>query len=189
MPRYIDPTTAAELDLSNLSLGLLCAITLTSGTLYLHSGYGNIDYGGNTYLGVGKFAGVGTVQEDTSVISQGMSISLEGITSDDLSDALTDITQGQPATLLVVLLDGNWNVVGTPIAAYAGLTDAVGIQQNPDGTSNISVALENRLTQLQRNREYRWTNAQMQELNPGEQGFIYTANLQNYVALWGDTNF
>lgn len=194
MPRYLPSGVAAELDLSALTMGLLCELTLASGPLYLYSGFGNIEYNGNTYLGVGTFGVVGTVQEDTSVIAQGMSIGLEAVPpqadqQNALADALQDINQGQPCTLLVVLLSGYQQVVGAPIAAYAGLTDAVSVRHNPDGTCSLTLALENRLTQLQRGREYRWTNAQMQELYPGEQGFIYTANLQNYVALWGDSNF
>lgn len=189
MPRYIDGTTQSELDLRYVGMALLCQITLTSGVLYVWSGYGDLAWNGNTYLGMGKLAKVGTVQEDSGVVAQGMSIGLEGVSSDDLSDALADVTQGQPANLYVVLLDANRNIIGTPIASYAGLTDAVSVSQDPDGNCGVSIALENRLTQLQRNREYRWTNAQMQELYPAEQGFIYTANLQNYIALWGDTSF
>jgi hypothetical protein len=47
--------------------------------------------------------------------------------------------------------------------------------------------VENRLTQLQRDRTYRWTQAQQAELYPGDTGFLYTADLADYVALWGNT--
>lgn len=186
MSRGINPTTLAALGQKVVPLAVMVDITLSSGVMYLWTGYGSITYSGNTYVGLGNLTSIGNSSEASVVIAQGLTLTLSGIGT-DISEALTDITQGQPVYVYLAVLSGN-SIVGEPFATYVGQTDAVSIIDDPDGTCSVTVEVENRLTQLQRNRAYRWTSAQMQQLNPSEQGFIYTANLSDYVALWGNSS-
>ncbi len=185
MPRNVDVATLNALASGVVNIGILADIALTTGPIYCWTGYGNLTYNGNTYLGLGNMSDISPSSESSVVIAQGLSLTLTGIGS-DISEALTDITQGQPVTLYMVVLDAAGNIIGSPITTYQGQTDTVQVIDDPNGTCTVVLQVENRLTQLQRNRAYRWTNAQMQELNPAEQGFMYTANLSDYVAEWGN---
>jgi hypothetical protein len=187
VPRNINPTVLVALSTGNVRMGILVSIETLSGTAYAWTGYGNVIYNGNTYLGLGALTNISAISESSSVISQGVTLTLDGVNPTNISEALTDIPQGGDVYVLFVVLDGNNNVIGVPIVSFAGQTDGIVIKEAPDGTSSIALDVENRLTQLQRDRTYRWTQAQQAELFPGDTGFLFTADLQDYVCLWGNT--
>jgi len=192
MPRNINPEVLVAIASGNVRMGILVSIVTLSGTVYAFTGYGDVVYGGNTYLGLGALTDISAISESSSVTSQGVALTLNGVDPTNISEALTDIPQGGAVSILFVVLDANNNVVGVPIVSFAGQTDGIVIKESPDGTSpdgtsSITLDVENRLTQLQRDRTYRWTQAQQTELFPGDTGFLYTADLADYVALWGNT--
>jgi hypothetical protein len=168
-------------------MGTLVSIETLSGMVYAWTGYGTVVYNGNTYLGLGSLTNISAITEANSVISQGVTLTLNGVDPTNISEALTDIPQGGNVQILFVVLDGSNNVIGVPIVSFAGQTDGITIKEDASGLSSISLDVENRLTQLQRDRTYRWTQAQQAELYPGDTGFLYTADLADYVALWGNT--
>jgi hypothetical protein len=168
-------------------MGVLVSIATLSGTVFAWTGYGNVVYNGNTYLGLGALTNMSAIAESSSVISQGVTLTLNGVDPTNISEALTDIPQGGDVYILFVVLDDCNNVVGVPIVSFAGQTDGITITEDASGLSSIALDVENRLTQLQRDRTYRWTQAQQCELYPGDTGFLYTADLQDYVAVWGNT--
>jgi hypothetical protein len=187
VPRNINPAVLAAIATGNIRMGILVSIATLSGTVYAWTGYGPVVYAGNTYSGLGALTNISAISESSSVTSQGVTLTLNGVDPTNISEALTDIPQGGDVYILFVVLDASNNVVGVPIISFAGQTDGIVIKEAPDGTSAIALDVENRLTQLQRDRTYRWTQAQQAELFPGDTGFLYTADLQDYVALWGNT--
>jgi len=185
MSRNINTATLAALQSGNMRLGLLMSMETSSGTTYAWTGTESIIYNGNTYPGLGTLINISAIPESNTVIAQGVTLTLNGVDPTTVSEALTDIPQGGAVYIYLALLNPDNSIIGEPITSFSGQTDGIVIEDNPDGTCSISVDVENRLTQLQRDRTYRWTMAQQAELFPGDQGFLYTANLQDYVSLWG----
>jgi len=185
MPRNINTEALAALQTGNVRLAILISMQISTGTAYVWTGYGDITYNGNTYLGMGTLLNISNIGESNTVVSQGVTLTLDGVSPTNISQALTDVPQGGTVYIYLVFLTAANEVIGAPITTFSGQTDGITITENPDGDCSVSVDVENRLTQLQRDRTYRWTMAQQAELYPGDQGFLYTANLQDYVALWG----
>jgi len=190
MPRTIDPSTASALAHPNCPIGILVDLTLSGGTLlHVWSGYGNLDGGGAlVYAGVGQLGKISVIDGTSNIYAAGATLTLEGVNPNDLNDGLQSIVQGLPCTISLATIgpavSGQWTLIGTPIPVFAGLTDQVTIQESATTTS-ITVAIESKLAQLQRDRSYRYTDQMQRFLYPGDGGLKYVSTLHNFQGSWG----
>lgn len=183
MPRDISSGMSAPLQSNYIRPCFLAVITFKSRTVYCWSGVGNIVYSGNTYLGVGDFGKLGSVVEGTDVQAYGTSISLSGIDPLLLSECMDDIQLGAPATIYFALLDGNGNIFGTPYPLFVGTVDQPSVKVGMK-TLTISLALENKLANLQRANMRRYTAADQQLYYPGDSFFNFVELLSDAAILW-----
>jgi hypothetical protein len=186
MPRTINTTAQAALESTQVGLGIFVALTLPSGAVYIWSGMGNIVVSGNTYVGVGVLGAVSTVGEATSVFANGVQLTLEGVDATTISEALTDIPVGSYCEIFLGVVQGG-AVVGALIPIFVGYTDQVGISESAHGCT-VTIDVESKLAQLQRNREYRYTDQQQRALYPSDAGLKYVSTLQNWMGTWGFRN-
>jgi hypothetical protein len=175
-------TTAAAAGL--IHPAILAAITFRSGVSYVWSGTGSLVYAGNTYLGVGSLGSIGVISEGVDVEAKGTTIALSGIDLALLGDCLDDIEAGAPATLSMALLDENRVMLGVPYPLYAGTVDKVTINIGAE-TISISLALENRLTNLQRATNRRYTAADQALAYPTDMAFNWVEILNDIALRWG----
>jgi hypothetical protein len=187
MPRNIDPATLAAMAAPNVRIGLFVQLTFATTTQYVWTGQGNITWNGNTYLGVGYLGSVSTIQEDSTVQAQGISIQLQGITADDLSEALTEVHQGLPAKVYTVFFNADGTIIGTPILSFSGKMDQPEINEAAE-TATITISCENRMAELNRSREQRLTLAEQQLHYPGDNGFQFVNSIIDWVAAWGSSS-
>lgn len=158
---------------------LMCDLTFKSGVTRVWSGVGNLTYGGNTYLGVGTLGSVGTISEGTSVEASGTTVSLSGVDPNLYAESLNDIQLGAPATIYFGILSGGLVYAYT---AYAGQMDKPTITTGGDAIT-ISIALENRLVNLQRPSALRYTTEDQHALGyTNDCGFSWAPMLNN-IAL------
>lgn len=81
---------------------LLAELYFASGTVYMWSGVGTINYGGNDYMGGGKFIGISEIEETQNIEAKGIVVSLNGIPADLIALALADgQTRGRPFRLYI----------------------------------------------------------------------------------------
>lgn len=183
MSRNISTPMLASLQSNLIRPAFLAIITFASQTVYCWTGVGTLTYNGNAYLGVGSFGKIGTVTEGTDVQAYGTSISLSGIDPKMLAECMTDIQIGAPATLYFALLDANGAVYGVPYPLFVGTVDKPLIQAGlPDIT--ISLALENKLLDLQRASMRRYTTADQNLYYPGDTAFHYVEALNDQALRW-----
>lgn len=161
----------------------LAAITFHSRTVYCWTGVGNLVYNGNTYLGVGDFGKLGKITEGSDVQAYGTTISLSGIDPLLLSECLEDIQLGAPVTIYFALLDGNGSVLGIPYPMFVGTVDQPTIQIGTK-TLSITLALENKLSNLLRANMRRYTNADQQLYHPGDTFFQFVESLNDQALVW-----
>ncbi len=164
---------------------VLAAIAFRSGVSYAWSGTGSLVYAGNTYLGVGSLGTIGTISEGTEVEAKGTTIGLSGIDLGLLGSCLADIQVGAPATLSLALLDPNGAMLGVPYPLYAGTVDKAPIEIGAE-TISIALALENRLTNLQRASNRRYTAADQALAYPTDMAFNWVEILSDIALRWGN---
>lgn len=95
-----------------------------------------------------------------------------------LYEALADVRLGAPAKIWFALVDVNSPaLVGMPYRIFAGVVDKPSVKISPDGSS-ITLALENRLINLQRANNRKYTAADQHIAFPNDLGFNWVEILQ-----------
>lgn len=159
-----------------------------SGPVRVWSGKGDFAWGGNTYNGVGALGGISEVEETGNPVANGITLTLSGIPSDLLAVCLD---RRQYRGRKVRVWHGFFNVTGdttalidTPMSSFAGRMDVM-VPTDSGQTSTIALTCENRLVDLDRARERRYTDEDMQQLHPGDGSFRYVAGMQDKTFNWG----
>lgn len=178
-------TTALNNEFTSQEMSPFMAVDLdfTGGNFLTWTGYGNISFGGSTYVGSGDILNVGAINESSEIKANGIQITLSGIPSDLISSALTDAYQGRSAKLFLgVINDGI--VVADPYIIFQGVMDLMTIDDAGDSAS-IALTAESRLIDLNRSRERRFTSEDQKIDFPNDKGLEFITSLQEKSIVWG----
>lgn len=183
--RTLTAAVKSEVDKILVRPALFVEILLDGGPIRLWSGIGNFILGGNVYNGVGHFGGIDRVQETAGdVRATGVAMTLSGIPSNLISDALTEHFQGRSTTIWLAFFDANDVLIADEIKVFSGKADYPVIEEGGD-TAKITVFAESRLVDMERPRIRRYTDEDQKELFPGDRGLEFVAGLQNKEIVWG----
>ena len=155
-----------------------------SGMLYLWSGFGDIDWNGQTWVGSGALVKFSQITETSEVRADGIIATLSGISEDFRSLVLSEVQQGKPGIIYIGFIDDNGDVVVDPANAFDGRLD-VPTMKDSGKDIVISLSYETRLRDLERARELRYTNESQQLTFEGDLGFEYVPSLQQWAGVWG----
>lgn len=155
-----------------------------SGTTRLWTGRGDLSWDGKTWLGAGDLIGWGAIEERDGVVASGLEVSFAGIDAAFVSLALDDARQGLPGRMWIGFLDSSGDVIADPFQAFSGRLNVPTITDSAD-TCTMTIDFENRLVDLQRPREVRFTHEAQNALYPGDLGFEYVTVIQNQEITWG----
>ena len=148
------------------------------------SGVGDIVWDTKTWVGVGSLVGISEVQENRSTEAQGIAISLSGVPQENVSLAISEARQGAPVRIWLGLFDDSGALVADPFDMFTGRLDVPEIVNNVS-TCTITISYENKLIDLQRSREFRYTDESHQIDYPGDLGFEFVTAIQNDPVEWG----
>ena len=182
MPRSLDPSMQAALAAGVVCPAILAQITFATSTEYIWTGIGPLLYDAQTYTGVGSLASLGTVTEGTTVKADGTTVGLSGIDASLYADCMTEIQTGAPAKIWFALLTQGV-VIGAPYLLFSGLVDQPTIEEDTDAIT-INLALESRLTNLQRASQRRYTSADQRNYYPDDIGFGWVELLNDTADVW-----
>ncbi len=160
----------------------LGVIGFRSTTQHVWTGVGPLPYAGNTYLGLGSLVGVGSIKEGIDIRADGTSVSLSGIDASWYDECMADILIGAPASISFGVMGG-----GQLLSCYqlfAGQVDQPSVSTGPDDIT-ISLALENKMVNLQRPNSRRYTSADQRMLFPNDCGFGWVEILNDVALVWG----
>ena len=151
-----------------------------SGPVRLWTGFGEIQFNGNTYTGAGNLLNVSEIHEGSEIEARGVRIALSGIPSELLGLALNEPYQNRELRIYVGTLDNSTQVH----LLFRGRMDTMELQDSGD-TASIALSVENRLIDLERNRIRRYTAEDQKSLHPGDTGLDYVAGIQGKPLTWG----
>lgn len=185
MPRPgVTSDMLAALTASVLRPAVFVAISFATETLYLWSGVGSITVGSQIWTGVGSFGGISVIEEGATVEAKGLTLTLSGVDSEALADALQEIRVGQTVAVYLGLFDDTNTLIDNPILSWVGRTDQPTIDVT--GTNAvISIAAENRLMEMNVPSDRRLTLEDSQLATPGELGFQFVNALQEILIQFG----
>ena len=184
MSRDISAGVQSAISATEVQPIILFEGSFASGTVYVWSGYGDLVWDGDTYLGVGTLGAISNVSEASEISAKGITVSMSGIPSSLISLVLGDVRQGAVGKVHMGFLNSSGVVIDDPILMFEGKLDVPSIQEGGD-TSTITLSYESRLIDLQRAREGRYTNEDQLRAFPGDLGCAFVASLQEKIINWG----
>lgn len=185
MSRTLDPALESAVTSDSLEpIGLIeIGTSDPDNPVRAWSGLGELVWNGATYVGTGIFGKVSAIEETSELKAGGVVFELAGVPTELLSISLAEMRWGRPAKVWFGVLDGN-RLDGEPVLMFAGLTDVPEIAD--DGASvTIRITAENRLIDLERPRERRYTPEDQKLTDSTDKGFEYVAFLQDWNGVWG----
>ena len=156
MARNITTAFTNEVDANVLSPFIAVHLAF-SDEVNMWTGYGEITFGGKTYLGMGNFLGVSIGSETTELKASGVDLSLSGISSEFVSLSLNEDYQGNAAQVYLGVLDSSGAVVADPYMVFEGRMDVMSLSDGGQ-TSSISLSAEAQLIDLERSGVRRYTS-------------------------------
>ena len=184
MPRTIDAAIVTELAKVEKFPVFFFEADFAGGFTRAWTGLNDISFSGNTYLGKGLVLGFSEIDEPSEIRSTGMNVSLSGIPTDMLSIALNEQYQGRTLNMYFGVLDNTTRqLVGTPGRIFTGLMDVMKISVGRESAS-INLSVENRLIDLNRTRERRFTHEDQQLDFPGDDGFLQVPLISDISLVW-----
>jgi hypothetical protein len=186
MSRTIDSNTKSALLASEVTPVFLFEAEYDEGAVRFWTGFGDLLWNGYTWLGTGVFGSVSDIEESTNVQANGVTVSLSGIPSEIISIAFNYNYQGRPCRVYLGAVSTATpnQLVGDPLIEMGGRMDVMSVEDSGD-TGVVSVSIENRLIDLSRAKERRYTHEDQLINYPGDLGLEYVAGLQDKEVPWG----
>ncbi len=154
-----------------------------SGQVYVWNGYGNISWGGHTYVGTGHLGTISNIGETKDGKANGVTLTLNGIPSDLVADALANDAQGRVAKIWLAGMAADGTFGADPYPIYDGVIDVTPME-DAGSTCSLSVQLEKELID-RRLHNRRNTHEDQQIDYPGDDIFQYVAGLATKEGTWG----
>ena len=151
------------------------------------TGNDDITLNSETYVGAGTLLTISGVEENRELKSSGVSISLSAMDETVLSYALTENYQNRPVTILMGFLMGGSNESAGEVTIFKGRMVNLTINDDPNG-STVVIDAENRLVDLERPSNLRYTAESQQFLHSGDTSFNRIQQLQDKQITWGQKN-
>lgn len=187
--RFDNETSAVRTVLENFSSAelaeLFFAVELKfdSGTLRIWTGLEDLTVAGNTYIGAGSLLTISPIEDDTELSSKGVTLSLSGMDETVLDYALTENYQNRLITMHMGFLSGGNESAGEFVVFKGRITNLT-VSDDPDGYI-IALQAENRLIDLNRPSNLRYTSESQKFLFSGDKGMDFVAGLQKAELNWG----
>ena len=192
--RTITTGLSNRLDDDHVYLAMAVNMEFDSGHVRLWNGAGDLSVSvvnelGNTvtatYIGAGGLLAIGDIKEEIDLKSTGVTLSLSGMDTTILNMALTENYQNRVIQIFLLFLHAGSNELAGNLTMFSGRMQAMTITDDPSTGVTISMAAENRLIDLQRPSNLRYTNSSQQAIATGDTSFQYVAQMEDLEIVWG----
>jgi len=159
---------------------------------------------GTEWVGLGQLLNISAIEETSEMAVKGATITLSGIPQTLLSLALAEPYQGrvcniyfgtfsqgsllQESSSYILLQDGSRINLETTDKGFnelfSGYMDQMNIEESSE-TCTISLAVENKLVDLERARTARFTSGYQKSIYAGDLGLDFIEDLQDKSIVWG----
>jgi hypothetical protein len=165
---------------------ILAQLNWPTGTIYVWNGYGSITWDGKTFLGTGHMGKISEIRETQGSQATGVTLTLSGIPTALVVDALANDSQGRPGKIWFGSINKDAAFEADPYCVFDGVIDICPITDSAE-TCSISVKLEKELID-RRVHSRRRTHEDQQIDAPGDLYFNYVAAIANKSISWGSAH-
>lgn len=205
--RTLTPAIIDEFTSKRVNPVYLAELFFDSGVLRLWSGYGTLEFNGETFFGGGNLIGISQVDETQQLEAKGIVCTLNGIPTNLIALALGERSRGRRFTLYmgaattkryiateddpgrIELEDGSGYIllenqlINDPFRVFSGLMDVIEITDSGD-TSNLRLSVENILITGRRSKIRRYTSEDQKRFYPNDKGLDFINQLQDKEIVW-----
>lgn len=167
----------------NIVVPVILFELLTTPPVRVHSAIGDIIHNGETYTGVGEFAGINTINESQLLQPERVTVELAGFPTPPGVN-LDDIDyKNKRATLTMLLFNKDTQQrVGNPLPLFAGEADVLTVSYGRKTT--LSLTISNELVSWKEGSNRIWSHTTQQAMYPGDLGFQYLTELEEKEVNW-----
>lgn len=188
MSRGLTSAAAAAVGAEVAARQLAVALDFPSGIARWNSSPADIVIDGQTFFGVGALGSMSAAEEGRELRAYGMTVGLTGVPRDAVALALGQAYQGRPGTVWNVALDPTtWLPVDAPMVIFRGRMDQMDITLGE--TAQITVRLENRLTDWERAKISRYTDQDQRKRAPSDGSFRFVSATTEKEIIWPARSF
>ncbi len=196
MPKSLSPTFLAQLSAGHVMPVYFVELAFANETLYLFNGQGNMTptgpaYSplstfpyGETFTGLGWFGKVATIPQTTEIQAQSVALSLSGIPSEMVSDAIGQVRITGVATIWLGFFNTATDaLIADPVQMFSGSLDVPTVEDSGE-TCSITLTAENTLLSLNLAPNRQFEDADQQIYFPGDLGLSFVDALNNMSLFW-----
>lgn len=180
----IDSSITSYLEADHQVLFLAVKAEFDTETIRVWSGDYDLSISGATYTGVGTLLSISNIEDTLELKSSGLSVALAGMDTTVLDLALTENYQNRFITVYLGYLSGGTDTTVGTMTLFKGRMQSMVINDDPNG-STITVDAENRLIDLQRPSNLRYTKESQQFIDSNDTCFNRVQSLQDKEIVWG----
>ena len=180
----IDSSITSYLNSDHQVLFVAVKAEFDTETIRLWSGDYDLTIDGATYTGVGTLLSISNIEDTLELKSSGLSVALAGMDATVLDLALTENYQNRFISVYLGYLQGGTDTTVGTMTLFKGRMQSMVINDDPNG-STITVDAENRLIDLQRPSNLRYTKESQQYISAGDTCFDRVQSLQDKEIIWG----
>lgn len=149
--------------------------------LRLWTGVGTKSWDAKTWTGGGNLMGVSAIEEATEAKAVGFQITMSGMPTTQVALALTTAlrSRNQAGKVWLMLFESDGvTIVADPFLLKRGKFSMIPIEDNGD-TCTITAKYEDRLVNLQKAKEFRYTTESQKLRDSTDLGFEFVESLQD----------
>ena len=185
----IDASILNRLDDDHTFVFFAVKAEFDTSTIAVHTSGGELTLDGVVYEGAGTLLQFSGVTATSELASSGITVGLSGMNATVLSHALTENYQNRPITIHQGFLDAGGSNVTGKMVIFKGRMQNITFTDDPDGTSTVVVQAENRLVDLKRPSNLRYTKESQETVSSGDTGFNRVQTLVDKKIVWGQKEY
>lgn len=184
MPRDISEEALAALESRKLVLAYLFSGDFKDSKLRLWTGYGNLTWSDQVWLGNGWLQNPGTATETENTQANGISITLSGVPTQLISLMLREAQQKSTGRVYQAIFSEEEELLDVS-RIFSGDLDSVISNVSPNGEQSLTLSFQSKLIRLNSSSARRWSNEDQRAEYPADKGFEYVATLPARRIYWG----
>ena len=141
------------------------------------------DSSDETFTGVGHFGNVSVVSETADLKATGIQVSLTGVPTTHISNALSEDYSGREAKLYVGFQNASRVLVADPMVIFHGRIDTMDIQIGK--TAQVNLTIESKLIDWERARIRRYTNEDQRSAYSSDEFLEFVTQTVEKEIVWG----
>ena len=181
----IDSSIVGKLDGDHVFVFWAVKAEFDTADVRLHTWKDDLTINSETYEGAGTLLSIGDIQDSAELKSDGVTVAISGMDATVLGYALSENYQNRPITIYMGYLDGGGEKVSGVMTAFKGRMQAITITDDPQGASTVVVESENRLVDLRRPSNLRYTKESQKFIDSTDTCFNRVQLVQKQEIYWG----